>query len=66
MVERLLSGQVLSLGDSGYFLIEPPLHGMVDDFYKSLMYLLKQKIKLIIAHPERVGMFQQRPIYLNN
>jgi len=61
MVERLLSEQLLSLGNSKYFLIEPPLHGILADFYKSVMYLLKQNIKLIIAHPERVRMFHQRP-----
>ncbi len=61
MVERVFSGQVLSLGDSGYFLIEPPFYEVVDDLYESLMYLLEHEIKLIIAHPERVGMFQQRP-----
>ncbi len=61
MVERICSGQVLALGESNYFLIEPPLHDMTDDFYKSLMYLLKQEVKLIIAHPERVAIFHKRP-----
>jgi protein-tyrosine phosphatase len=61
MVEGVLSAQLLSLGNSSYFLIEPPLHGVLIDFYESLVYLLKQKIKLIIAHPERVEMFRQRP-----
>ena len=61
MVDRVFSGQVLSLGDSGYFLVEPPFYEVVDDLYESLMYLLEHGIKLIIAHPERVGMFQQRP-----
>ncbi len=61
MVERICSRQVLALGESSYFLIEPPLHDMSDDFCKSLMYLLEQEVKLIIAHPERVAIFQKRP-----
>lgn len=61
MAERICSGQVLALGESSYFLIEPPLHDIADDFYKSLVYLLEQEVKLIIAHPERVAIFQKRP-----
>ena len=64
MVERICSGQVLALGESSYFLIEPPLHDIADDFHKSLMYLLEQEVKLIIAHPERVAIFQKRPMLI--
>ncbi len=62
LVERVFTGQLQSLGDSGYLLVEPPFYEVVDDLYESLMYLLEHEIKLIIAHPERVGMFQQRRI----
>lgn len=65
IVEGVLSGQLLSLGNSDYFLIEPPLHGVLVHFHESLLYLLKQKTKLIIAHPERVKMFHQRPDLLD-
>jgi protein-tyrosine phosphatase len=61
MTERIFSGQVLALGESGYFLVEPPFHGVVDDLYESLLYLLEQEIKLIVAHPERIETFRQRP-----
>lgn len=57
--ERLLSGALLPLGDSGYYLIEPSFHGEQDIFLEQLAFLLKQGQKLIVAHPERVDGFHK-------
>jgi len=59
--ERILSGSLLPLGESGFFLIEPSFHGEQEGLMTSLNSLLAQGKKLILAHPERVASFQQRP-----
>ena len=59
--ERLLSGDLLSLWDSGFFLIEPSFHGEQEGMLSSLESLLRRGEKLILAHPERVDNFQQKP-----
>ena len=59
--ERILSGSVLPLGESGYFLIEPSFQGEQEGLLTCLQSLLHQDQKLILAHPERADMFQQMP-----
>jgi len=61
MVERICSGQLLSLGNSNYYLIEPPFYGIAGDLYGSLMYLLEREMNIIIAHPERAEIFIKKP-----
>jgi protein-tyrosine phosphatase len=53
--ERMRTGSFLPLAKSSYYLIEPCFHGEQDFFLESLKSLLKMGIKLILAHPERIG-----------
>jgi len=66
MVERIFSGELLALGNSNIFLIEPPFYGLADDLYDSLMYLLENNIKVIIAHPERAEKYIKKPALIDN
>ncbi len=59
--ERLLAERVLPLGRSGYYLIEPSLHGGQEELLMCLRSLLDKGHKLILAHPERVDFFQRTP-----
>ena len=59
--ERILAGSVLPLGQSRYFLIEPSFQGEQEGLLACLQSLLHKGQKLILAHPERVAMFQQMP-----
>jgi protein-tyrosine phosphatase len=59
--ERILSGDLLPLWNSGFFLIEPSFHGEQGGLLTTLASLLQKGQKLILAHPERVDAFQQRP-----
>ncbi len=59
--DRIFSNSLLSLGNSGYFLIEPLFQREQESLLTSLESLLVQGKKLILAHPERVDGFQQRP-----
>ncbi|MFT5697839.1 MAG: protein-tyrosine phosphatase [Desulforhopalus sp.] len=58
MADRILAGDLLSLGNSGYYLIEPSFHGEQDNLIATVGLLLSQGIKIILAHPERIGRFQ--------
>jgi len=59
--ERILSGSLLPLWDSGFFLIEPSFNGEQGGLLATLESLLRKGKKLILAHPERIDAFQQRP-----
>jgi protein-tyrosine phosphatase len=59
--DRILSNSLLSLGNSGSFLIEPLFHSEQESLLASLDSLLGQGKNLILAHPERIDGFQQRP-----
>ncbi len=57
--EDFLSTQFLSLGRSGYFLIEFPLTSAITDLVRNVMDMMQdQKTGIIIAHPERCALFQ--------
>jgi protein-tyrosine phosphatase len=51
---RLARNELLSLGGSGYYLIEPPFHGSQDDLLAGLASLINAGHNCILAHPERV------------
>lgn len=61
MLENIADGVVLPLGSSGNYLIESSFHGDQDGLLIMLESLLEDKQKIILAHPERIDFFQQRP-----
>ena len=65
LVERISSERVLPLGNSKHFLIEPPLSGIDETLIENLIILLNKDIQIIIAHPERVEIFQKKRVFLD-
>lgn len=61
MADRIKAGDLLPLGNSGYYLVEPAFHGEQGSFLTTVSLLLQQSIKIIIAHPERIIRFQEQP-----
>ena len=59
LAERMRSNSFLSLGNSGYYLIESSFHGEQDSLLENLKSLLKIGQKLILAHPERIDRLHQ-------
>lgn len=66
MEERMGNNSFLTLGDSGYYLIEPSFHGEQDSLLETLTSLLKMGRKLILAHPERIDRLHKRLDVLEN
>lgn len=56
---RLKNGELLPLGTSDSYLIEPFIEGEQDDLYAVLQELLRDGFSLILAHPERIEAFQE-------
>ncbi len=63
--QRLRDKQLLSLADSGRYLIEPPFQGEHDECAALLTHLQRQGYHLILAHPERIEGFQRQPELLD-
>ncbi len=61
MPENIRDRKLLSLGDSDHYLIEPSFHGSQDNLLMMLHDLLLEGEKPILAHPERVAAFQEKP-----
>lgn len=59
--QRLRDRQLLSLADSGRYLVEPPFRGEHDDCAALLATLQKKGYRLILAHPERIDGYQRQP-----
>jgi protein-tyrosine phosphatase len=66
MKERLGAGEMLSLANSGHYLVEPSFHGPQDGLVRDLAHLLEMGQKLILGHPERIDDFQQNPKLLKD
>ncbi len=61
---RLLNGEILSLNDNGYVLLEfHPAH-IPSGFEKLVYHLVSAGYRLILAHPEHNTCIQSRPEYL--
>lgn len=58
---RILAGDLLPLADSDYFLVEPSMQGEQESLFIAVQSLLDKGIKLIMAHPERIDVFQKMP-----
>ena len=56
---RLQNGDLLPLGTSNYYLIEPFIEGSQDELYSVIQELLKDDFLFILAHPERIEAFQE-------
>lgn len=64
LITRLKSGELLPLGSSNHYLIEPSFQGEQQYLIDTLMQLSNEGIQIILAHPERVEEFQQNPDFL--
>ena len=60
LLDRLKEGELLSLGASNHYLIEPSFHGPQDELLECLSEALDNGFKLILAHPERVNGLQNK------
>ncbi|BHH85116.1 tyrosine-protein phosphatase [Desulforhopalus sp. 52FAK] len=58
--DRIEAGELLPLGESNYYLVEPDFHGDQNEMFEVLDSLLKIGIFIILAHPERVAEFQKK------
>ncbi|MDO4889250.1 MAG: hypothetical protein Q4A25_00965 [Candidatus Saccharibacteria bacterium] len=59
-IEKLIRfGQLKTLGDSNYLLIELPMSGEYADYEGIFLQLIKDGYKVILAHPERYTSFQK-------
>lgn len=64
LITRLQNGELLPLGNSNHYLIEPSFHGEQQDLIDTLLQLLEEGVQIILAHPERVEAFQKHPDFL--
>ena len=58
--ELLEQGEILTLAESNYILVEFPFHEYKED-YDEILYELSLKYQIIIAHPERYSYVQDDP-----
>lgn len=59
-IEKLIRfGQLKTLGDSNYLLIELPMSGEYADYEGIFLQLIRDGYKVILAHPERYISFQK-------
>ena len=58
--ELLEQGEILTLGESDYILIEFPFNSYKDE-YDEILYELSLKYRIVIAHPERYRYVQEDP-----
>ncbi len=59
-IEKLIRfGQLKTLGDSNYLLIELPMSGEYADYEGIFLQLIRDGYKVILAHPERYTSFQK-------
>lgn len=58
--ELLEKGEILTLAESNYILIEFPFHDYKEE-YDEILYELSLKYRIIIAHPERYRYVQENP-----
>ncbi len=57
--ELLLKGEISSLNNTNYLLIELPMSGEYDEYKEIFKDLIKKGLKVILAHPERYLSFQK-------
>lgn len=61
-IERGLdSGTLLPLAESDYYLLEPDFHGLSNDIFDAIHLFQTRHKKVVLAHPERVRIFQNCP-----
>lgn len=65
MINYLETGELLTLNESRFILIEPPAYQPLPPNFGELLYELRlRSFYPIIAHPERAAVFQQEPALL--
>ncbi|SDP71269.1 tyrosine-protein phosphatase [Desulforhopalus singaporensis] len=64
LAQRLERGELLPLGNTNHFLIEPPFHGSCSEMIETVGELARS-YQLILAHPERIEFFQMNPHLLH-
>ncbi len=58
---RLQDNLLLTLGGSSHYLLEPSFHDSPDTLIPTVIDLVKDGYKFILAHPERIKAFQENP-----
>ena len=59
ILELLKAGEISSMGDSKYILVELPMSGDFPGYADIFLELLRAGYKVILAHPERYTSFQK-------
>ncbi len=65
IIENFLQGNIGTINDSRYMLIEFPMHGFDSNIVDILYELQVRNIVPIIAHPERYKPFREEPSLIN-
>lgn len=55
----LKDGLISSLNNTNYLLIELPMNGEFPEYKEIFKYLIKERYRIILAHPERYYAFQE-------
>ena len=61
---RLKSRELLTLGNTGYVLVEFPMNGPAGDIYTKLDQILQIDLIPVLAHPERYACVQRVPAHV--
>lgn len=65
MVRRVLAGELLTLNGGRYLLVELPMQQLLPPYVEQLIFELKiHNYYPVLAHPERVSVFQKDPASL--
>ena len=59
ILSLLKNGEISSLNDSKYLLIELPMSGKYDNYVEIFKELIENGYKVILAHPERYNTFKK-------
>ncbi|MGN1337092.1 MAG: tyrosine-protein phosphatase [Candidatus Coprovivens sp.] len=59
--KKIIDGEIYTLNNSSYLLIELPLNEKLNDDLDIIYELINQGAKVILAHPERYTQFQKNP-----
>lgn len=59
--KELQRGHILPMGASNHYLLEPPFQHMPDELLDVILAFKNKGNNAIIAHPERILFFQQKP-----
>jgi protein-tyrosine phosphatase len=59
MVDEVEAGELSTLGDGNYLLVEPPFTNLPDHLLPSISIVFQRGYRAVLAHPERNSSIQQ-------